>query len=290
MPSDLIAGVTTMDKKYLVKMMSFLVMGDGNLTMHKGCVNASFHISQTKEASELICLSANLLDELKIGYKIKGSVEFDDLIGYGSLGLLDAIEKYDPTKNIKFNTYAMTRIQGSIYDELRNMDWIPRTIRTKSRRIEEAMAKIEVQKGFPATDEEIASELGVSVAELQDMYIEVNPTTIVSLTDIYYQNMKDGENIEVISTIEAPPHKNPDQILEKEEITKILAKAIKELPDKEKKVLILYYYEELTLKEIGEVLDITESRVSQLHTKAVMRLRAKISRIIGEIPASKNIN
>jgi RNA polymerase sigma factor for flagellar operon FliA len=226
----------------------------------------------------------------KIGYKIKGSVEFDDLIGYGSLGLLDAIEKYDPMKNIKFNTYAMTRIQGSIYDELRNMDWIPRTIRTKSRKIEEAMAKIEIQKGSPATDEEIASELGVSVEELQDMYIEVNPTTIVSLTDIYYQNMKDGENIEVISTIEAPPHKNPDQILEKEEITKILAKAIKELPDKEKKVLILYYYEELTLKEIGEVLDITESRVSQLHTKAVMRLRAKISRIIGEIPASKNIN
>lgn len=219
----------------------------------------------------------------KIGYKIKGSVEFDDLIGYGSLGLLDAIEKYDPTKNIKFNTYAMTRIQGAIYDELRNMDWIPRTIRTKTKRIEEAMAKIELEKGSPATDAEIASELGISVEELQDMYVEVNPTTIVSLSEIYYQNMKDGENIEVISTIEAPVHKNPDTVMEKEEVTRILAKAIKELPDKEKKVLILYYYEELTLKEIGEVLEITESRVSQLHTKAVMRLRAKIARFLGDI-------
>ena len=163
------------------------------------------------------------------------------------------------------------------------MDWIPRTIRTKTKRIEEAMAKIELEKGSPATDAEIASELGISVEELQDMYVEVNPTTIVSLSEIYYQNMKDGENIEVISTIEAPVHKNPDTVMEKEEVTRILAKAIKELPDKEKKVLILYYYEELTLKEIGEVLEITESRVSQLHTKAVMRLRAKIARFLGDV-------
>lgn len=214
----------------------------------------------------------------KVAFKLQGAVEFDDLLGYGAIGLLDAIEKYDPYKKIKFNTYATTRIRGAIYDELRNLDWIPRTIRHKTKMLEEAIYKIEERKGSSATDEEIAEELGITLKELQQMYLEVNGTVIMSLHDVYTKQNKDNESIEFINTIESPSYKNPDSISEKEEIIKVLANAIKQLPDKEQKVLILYYYEELTLKEIGQVLNITESRVSQLHTKAIFRLKTKIKR------------
>lgn len=216
----------------------------------------------------------------KISYKIKGAVEFDDLLGYGTIGLLDAIEKYDPYKKIKFNTYATTRIMGSIYDELRNMDWIPRTIRQKTKLLENTIHKLEDELGRVPTDAEIAQKLEISENDLQKWYSEANGTTILSLFDMYSKPNKDSEPIEFVNTIESPEIKNPEKIMEKTEITTILSKAIKELPEKEKKVLILYYYEELTLKEIGEVLEITESRVSQLHTKAIMRLRGKVARYI----------
>lgn len=216
----------------------------------------------------------------KISYKIKGAVEFDDLLGFGTLGLLDAIEKYEPSKKTKFNTYATTRIMGAIYDELRNLDWIPRTIRQKTKQLESTMNKLEEELGRTPTDEEIASKLNISYDELQKWYTEANGTTLLSLSDLYSKQNNDGEPIEFINTVESPEIKNPEKIMEKNEITELLAKAIKELPDKEKKVLILYYYEELTLKEIGEVLDITESRVSQLHTKAIIRLRAKVAKFL----------
>ncbi|MCX8058860.1 MAG: RNA polymerase sigma factor WhiG [Spirochaetes bacterium] len=216
----------------------------------------------------------------KISYKIKGAVEFDDLLGFGTIGLLDAIEKYDPSKKIKFNTYATTRIMGSIYDELRNLDWIPRTIRQKTKQLESTISKLEEELGRPPSDEEIANKLNISYEELQKWYTDANGTTLLSLSDLYSKQSGDGEPIEFINTVESPEVKNPERIVEKTEITNLLADAIKELPDKEKKVLILYYYEELTLKEIGEVLDITESRVSQLHTKAIIRLRSKVAKFL----------
>ncbi len=226
----------------------------------------------------------------KISYKIKGAAEFDDLLGYGAIGLLDAISKYDPYKKIKFNTYAMTRIRGAIYDELRNLDWIPRTIRQKAKKLEHAINTLENKLDRAATDEEIAEFMEISIQDLKKTYLEVNGTTILSLFDSYSKNNKDGEKIEFIHTIESPETKNPESIMEKKEIQKYLVMAIKELPDKEKKVLILYYYEELTLKDIGKVLGITESRVSQLHTKAIMRLRGKLVKYTNVEINKKKVN
>jgi RNA polymerase sigma factor for flagellar operon FliA len=149
----------------------------------------------------------------KISYKIKGAVEFDDLLGFGTLGLLDAIEKYEPSKKTKFNTYATTRIMGAIYDELRNLDWIPRTIRQKTKQLESTMNKLEEELGRTPTDEEIASKLNISYDELQKWYTEANGTTLLSLSDLYSKQNNDGEPIEFINTVESPEIKNPEKIM-----------------------------------------------------------------------------
>ena len=204
------------------------------------------------------------------------SVDFGDLVNCGIVGLMDAVEKFDPDKNVKFKTYAITRIRGAIIDELRTLDWVPRSVRQKAREIEDAVRITEEKLGRSATDDEVAACLKISTREYQEAVYKVSCTSILSLNDLWNNN--DGDDkISLMDSLEAPSGMNPDVIVEKEEMSRIIAESIKELPEKEQKVLVLYYYEELTLKEIGRVLDVTESRVSQLHTKAIIRLRARLT-------------
>ena len=212
----------------------------------------------------------------KVAANMPQSVEFDDLVGFGVFGLIDAIDKFDPEKNVKFKTYAVTRIRGAIFDELRTIDWVPRSVRQKAREVEDVVRRLESSLGRAASDEEIAGAMAIDVREFQQMMLKISGTAMLSLHDIWYTG-EDNDKISIAESIESPGSLNPDTIVEKDEIRRVIVEAIKELPDKEKKVLVLYYYEDLTLKEIGEVLSVTESRVSQLHTKAIMRLRAKLT-------------
>lgn len=214
----------------------------------------------------------------KVAIGMPQQVEFDDLVSYGSFGLLDAIEKYDPDRDIKFKTYAMTRIRGSIFDELRNIDWVPRTLRQKAKQLETIIQTLENKLGHSVDDEEIAKEMGISNQELQELFSKISGASVISLNDVWFAG-EENDQLSFLDTIESPESLNPENVIEKEEIRNVIVEAIKQLPDKEKKVIVLYYYEDLTLKEIGEVLEVTESRVSQLHTKAILRLRGKLIRM-----------
>jgi RNA polymerase sigma factor FliA len=214
----------------------------------------------------------------KVAIGMPHNVEFDDLVGFGVFGLIDAIEKFDPGKHVKFKTYAVTRIRGSIFDELRSIDWIPRSVRQKTRELENTIQSLEARIGRSATDEEIAEAMHMKIEDFQNLLIKISGTSILSINDVWYSS--DGDDkITIVDNIEAPTSLNPDTIVEKEEIKRVIVEAIQDLPDKEKKVLVLYYYEDLTLKEIGKVLGVTESRISQLHTKAIMRLRSKLTSV-----------
>lgn len=214
----------------------------------------------------------------KVAVGMPHNIEFDDLVGFGVFGLFDAIEKFDPEKHVKFKTYAVTRIRGAIFDELRSIDWVPRSVRQKTREIEETVNRLESSLGRSATDAEIAMEMNMSMADFQKTMLKISGTSVLSLNDIWYTG-DDNDKVSIVDSIESPQSLNPDNIVEKEEIKKVIIQAINELPEKEKKVLVLYYYEDLTLKEIGKVLEVTESRISQLHTKAIMRLRTKLTNI-----------
>ncbi|MFO1472905.1 MAG: RNA polymerase sigma factor WhiG [Turneriella sp.] len=214
----------------------------------------------------------------KVAVGMPHNVEFDDLVSYGTFGLLDAIEKYDPTKEVKFKTYAMTRVRGGIFDELRNVDWIPRSIRQKAKQVEKIILELENRMGRTAEDEEIAHELDIDIEEFHDLMSKISGTSLISLNDVWHGN-DENEEMVFVDTLESPEALNPDTIVEREEIKNMIVECIKKLPDREKKVIVLYYYEDLTLKEIGEVLEVTESRVSQLHTKAIMRLRGRLSQM-----------
>lgn len=214
----------------------------------------------------------------KVAAGMPNSVEFDDLVGFGVFGLIDAIEKFDPDKNVKFKTYAVTRIRGAIFDELRSIDWVPRSVRQKTREIEEAVVNLEAKLGRPASDNEIAQALGVTEDDFSRTLLKISGTSVLSLNDVWYA-ADESDKISIGDSIESPVSLNPDTLMERDEIRRVIVQSINDLPDKEKKVLVLYYYEDLTLKEIGKVLEVTESRVSQLHTKAILRLRAKLTNI-----------
>jgi RNA polymerase sigma factor for flagellar operon FliA len=214
----------------------------------------------------------------KVAVGMPHNVEFDDLVGFGVFGLLDAIDKFDPDKNVKFKTYAVTRIRGAIFDELRSIDWVPRSVRQKTREVEEAIGALEAQLGRTATDQEIASSMGMDEAEYLKVIMKISGTSIISLNDLWFSG-DENDKVSIVESIEAPASLNPDVVVEKDEIRRVIVEAINSLPEKEKKILILYYYEDLTLKEIGQVLEVTESRVSQLHTKAILRLRSKLTNI-----------
>ena len=212
----------------------------------------------------------------KLAVGMPGNVEFDDLVGFGQFGLLDAINKYDPEKNVKFQTYAVTRIRGAIFDELRQMDWVPRSIRQKSKEIEDTVVALESRLGRSPADEEVADAMNMSLADYHRMVLKVSGTSILSLNDVWYLG-EDADRMSIGDSIESPASLNPDVIVEREEVKRIITQAINELPEKEKMVLVLYYHEDLTFKEIGAVLQVTESRVSQLHKSANSHLRTKLT-------------
>jgi len=214
----------------------------------------------------------------KVSIGMPNNVEFDDLVGYGVFGLIDAIDKYDPDKNVKFKTYAVTRIRGAIFDELRLIDFVPRSVRQKTRDIESTISSLEAQLGRTATDQEIAKAMGMDESEYMKTMQKISGTSIISLNDLWYSG-DDNDKVSIVDSIESPSSLNPDVVVVNEEIRRVIVEAINDLPDKEKKILVLYYYEDLTLKDIGRVLQVTESRVSQLHTKAIFHLRSKLTNI-----------
>ncbi|MBN1897945.1 MAG: RNA polymerase sigma factor WhiG [Spirochaetes bacterium] len=206
------------------------------------------------------------------------NADFEDLVSDGLMGLLDAIEKFEFERGIKFKTYAVTRIRGSIVDGLRERDWIPRSVRQKAKEIESTMVDLEKKFGRPPEEEEIAEAMNISMGEYKKIVREISGASILSLHEIWHIGSDDDE-VPMIETIESPESLKPDVIVEKQEIKKIIVEALENLPEKEKGVIVLYYYEGLTLKEIGEVLNVTESRVSQLHAKAIARLRSKLNKL-----------
>ena len=213
----------------------------------------------------------------RLGSGLPNHVEESDLVSYGLLGLISAIERYEPSRDVKFETYAVTRIRGSIIDELRSMDWVPRSIRARARDIERAIAALESRLGRPPTDAEIAKKLGVTEEELGDSLLDISRSSIAALDELWTSSSGSGDPVALIDTIEDPLAAAPEAELAVTEIKEVLGDAIAALPEREKLVVTLYYFEELTLREIGEVLGVTESRVSQLHTKAVLRLKARLA-------------
>lgn len=208
----------------------------------------------------------------KLSIYLGYNVEYDDLVGYGMFGLIDAIDKYDFDKGVKFETYASLRIRGAVLDQVRRMDWLPRTVRQKQKRIDAAYQKLEAANGQFASDEEIAAELEISVEELGQWQAQTKAAGIVSLDEYLEQGSENG----IVETSDSEEYAQPEKQLEQKEMKELLVQSLEALTEKEKKVILLYYYEELTLKEISEVLEVSESRISQLHTKAIQRLRLKL--------------
>jgi RNA polymerase sigma factor for flagellar operon FliA len=209
----------------------------------------------------------------RVAIGLPPNVDFNDLVSYGILGLLDAINKYDVSQGNKFETYAVSRIRGSIMDELRKLDWAPRLLRKKAREIDRKCKELEEKHGRSATDDEVAQALNISQAELNSVYSDLNSTTFLSLDEVW-QNDDGNKPISRLQTVEDCLITNQFHYLQQAEVKAILAQAINQLPEKEKLVVVLYYYENLTLREIGEILDVSESRVCQIHTKVVTRMRA----------------
>ncbi len=214
----------------------------------------------------------------RLAINLSSVVEVDELISYGIEGLIDAIEKYDHKRNIKFETYAITRVRGSMIDGLRSMDWVPVSVRQKSKELEKTYTKLEGELGRAATDAEVAQELGLTINEFANLLREVAANTIISLDDFIPGDDGDDKKKRIVDLLEDHNATDALQLLEISEVKELLAKTIARLPEKEKKVVYLYYYEGLTLKEIGMVLGLSESRISQLHTKAILRLRGSLSK------------
>jgi RNA polymerase sigma factor for flagellar operon FliA len=214
----------------------------------------------------------------RVAIGLPSNVEFDDLVSFGVFGLMDAIEKFDPLRGIKFETYAIARIRGAILDGLRSNDWVPRSVRQKSRELERICAELENRLGRSATDQEISEAMGISVHEFYQLLSEVSCTTLSSLDELWLVHSNDDDTVRVLDLVRNNDSEDPLHQVEMEEIKTTLANAIDCLPERERMVIALYYYEGLTLKEIGEIMEISESRVSQIHTKAIFRLRGRLNR------------
>jgi RNA polymerase sigma factor for flagellar operon FliA len=203
-------------------------------------------------------------------------IEEGDLVSYGLLGLIGALERFDLSRNIKFETYAVSRIKGSIIDELRALDWVPRSVRSWARKVEAAVTRLENSLARAPSDDEVAAELGIGIDEFHDIINQISCASIVALDEFWDASGSGQDRVNLIDTIEDTDAPDPSRAYRLQAIKETLASAIERLPERERIVIGLYYYEGLTLKEIGEVLGVTESRVSQLHTKAVLRLRGRI--------------
>jgi RNA polymerase sigma factor for flagellar operon FliA len=212
----------------------------------------------------------------RVAVGLPANIEQADLISYGIFGLIDAIDKYDQSRGIKFETYAISRIRGAIIDELRAIDWVPRSVRSKAREVEKAYSALENKLKRPPSDAEIAAEMGISLDDLNHIYTQLSTVSIVALDELMSGDTGQGDKLALVETIEDTRTAGPMEAFESEEMKSILAEAINRLPEREKIVVTLYYFEGLTLAQIGEVLGVTESRICQMHTKAVLALKGKI--------------
>jgi RNA polymerase sigma factor for flagellar operon FliA len=213
----------------------------------------------------------------RVGVGLPPNIEQADLVSYGIFGLIDAIQKFDLERAIKFETYAISRIKGAIIDELRSIDWIPRSVRYKAREVEKAYAALEARLHRTPTEAEVAAELGIALEDLHTIFSQVSFVNVVALDELLTSGGEKGDKLSLVDTLEDTKAEDPVQAFESEETKYLLAKAINTLPEREKIVVTLYYYEGLTLAEIGQVLGVTESRICQMHTKAVLQLRGKLA-------------
>jgi RNA polymerase sigma factor for flagellar operon FliA len=213
----------------------------------------------------------------RVGVGLPPNIEQADLVSYGIFGLIDAIEKFDISRAIKFETYAISRIKGAIIDELRAIDWIPRSVRYKAREVEKAYSALEARLHRTPTEPEVAEELGIGLDELHTIFSQVSFVNVIALDELLNVGGERGDKLSLVDTLEDTKAEDPVQAFETEETKYLLARAINTLPEREKIVVTLYYYEGLTLAEIGQVLGVTESRICQMHTKAVLQLRAKLN-------------
>ena len=213
----------------------------------------------------------------RVGVGLPPNIEQADLVSYGIFGLIDAIEKFDLSRAIKFETYAISRIKGAIIDELRAIDWIPRSVRYKAREVEKAYAALEAKLHRTPTESEVAGELGITLDELHTIFSQVSFVNVIALDELLNVGGERGDKLSLVDTLEDTRAEDPVEVFETEETKYLLSRAINTLPEREKIVVTLYYYEGLTLAEIGQVLGVTESRICQMHTKAVLQLRAKLA-------------
>jgi RNA polymerase sigma factor for flagellar operon FliA len=235
-----------------------------------------------EQKDELILEYAPLIRFIaqKIAIRLPSNIELDDLISSGVIGLMDAIEKYDPTRDNKFKTYAEFRIRGAILDELRSQDWVPRSVRDKAKLLDRTTADLENDLGRSPTEEEVAEKLEMSVEEYYDLLNQVKPVSVLSMDD--QATFSNSDKKSILNLLEGCKLHNPHVQLNIKSVKEVVAKSIEDLPERQRLVLSLYYYEDLNLKEIGKILRVTESRVSQLHAQAISRLRTKLSQFFEE--------
>ena len=240
-------------------------------TVDKDKLWKDYQKKPTRELREQLIIEYSQLVKLvagRLSMYLGHNVEYDDLVSYGIFGLIDAIDKFDADKNVKFETYASLRIRGSILDQIRKMDWIPRTVRQRQRKLDEAVKQIEAQTGKTASDDEIAQVLGISSDELLNWQSQLKVSNLVSMTEF-----EENGTEPAMDTTYNSHFTQPEEVVEKEELKKTLVEALDALTEKERRVIELYYYEEMTLKEISKILEVSESRISQLHTKALVKMR-----------------
>ena len=240
-------------------------------TVDKDKLWKDYQKKPTRELREQLIIEYSQLVKLvagRLSMYLGHNVEYDDLVSYGIFGLIDAIDKFDADKNVKFETYASLRIRGSILDQIRKMDWIPRTVRQRQRKLDEAVKQIEAQTGKTASDDEIAQVLGISSDELLNWQSQLKVSNLVSMTEF-----EENGTEPAMDTTYNSHFTQPEEVVEKEELKKTLVEALDALTEKERRVIELYYYEEMTLKEISKILEVSGSRVSQLHTKSLTKMK-----------------
>ncbi len=238
-----------------------------------------YKVSPTPELREQIIIEYSQLVKIvagKLSMYLGHNVEYDDLVSYGIFGLIDAIDKFNLEKEVKFETYASLRIRGAILDQIRKMDWIPRTVRQKQKKIDEAVKAIELRTGRVASDDELAAELGIEGDELTKWQTQLGVTNVISLNEFVDAGGEPAGAFQSTARFDTP-----EEVIEKEELKEKLAESLTTLTEKERNVILLYYYEEMTLKEIAAVFEVSESRVSQLHTKAINKMKKTMGSYMG---------
>jgi RNA polymerase sigma factor for flagellar operon FliA len=215
----------------------------------------------------------------RIASRLPSHVELDDLVNAGIIGLMDAIDKFDPSRKIKFKTYAEFRIKGAILDELRALDWMPRSTRQKATRLEKAYSELEQQLGRPAGDAEIVEHMKIGFDEFHALLVEARGISLISIEELRSEGDESLER-NLLECLSDPERLSPAEVVDLDQVYQIVAEAIDRLPEKERLVVSLYYYDELTMKEIGEIMKVTESRISQIHTKAILRLRGRLASVL----------